>query len=150
MATTASGSGGHPPPTGGQDPKKGFGHQVSNSSIPPSGDGKTPKNAAWSSTLRTTSQTTKTYVVDGLGLVPRYRRTILEEARSFAQIYTILDGDTYQVVAQLPPGPMANPSMPTATGIDQQNVNIAAHENVIATSGGAAAEQYNVAQVHRK
>lgn len=80
----------------------------------------------------------------------RYRRTILEEARSFAQICTVLDGETYQVVTQLPPGPMANPSVPTARGNDQQIAGIDAQENAVATSGGTAAEQYNAVQAHRK
>jgi len=145
MATTASGSGGRKP-SGGQGSNKGTGHQAS-SSTPPSGDGKTPQTAAWASGLNTA---TKTYVVNGIGLHPRYRRVGLDEARGNAQVYEILDGDTYQVVTQLPPGPMANASMPAASAVAQQVANVVAQENVVATGGGAAAQQYHAAQAHRE
>jgi hypothetical protein len=63
-----------------------------------------------------------------------------------------MDGDTYTVIpsGQLPPGPMANPSMPAATGVAQHIAEIAAQENVVATGGGAAAAQYNATQPYRK
>jgi hypothetical protein len=116
---------------------------------PPSGDGTSPETSTWSSALFLAPNTTPTFVVDALGLLPRYRRTTLEEARSAAQVYTVLDGNTYQAVQQLPAGPMANPSLPAATGEAQQIAEIAEQESVIAASGGDAAEQYNASQVHR-
>jgi hypothetical protein len=121
---------------------------TSTTAIPPSGDGKTAHTAAWSTSLSLAPNTSKTYIVDGLGLFPRYRRTTLLEARSFAQVYTILDGDTYQVVDQLPAGPMANATMPAATAEAEQIAEIGAHENVVAAGNGPAAQQYNATQVH--
>jgi hypothetical protein len=92
-----------------------------------------------------------TYVVDGIGLSPRFRRTTLVDARSFAQTgYTILDGDTYQVVTQLPTGPMVDPSMPIATGVSQHIAQVADAETALATGTGQASQQYNAAQVHRE
>ena len=145
MATTASGSGsGGRQPSGGSN--KGLGHQAS-SSTPPSGDGKTPQTATWASGLDTGA---KTYVVNGIGLFPRYRRVNVDEARGNAQVYQILDGDTYHVVTQLPAGPMANPSMPAATAVAQQEASVIAQENIVATGSGAAAQQYHAAQAHRE
>ncbi|KAF1841985.1 uncharacterized protein K460DRAFT_345404 [Cucurbitaria berberidis CBS 394.84] len=115
---------------------------------PPSGDGRTPATAAWAPAMFSTPGTTKTYVVDGLGTFPRYKRTTVADARSWAQVYTILDGDTYQVVTQLPPGPMANPSMPEAAAIAEQTAAIVAHEHTVATGGGTVAAAYNAQQAH--
>lgn len=65
-------------------------------------------------------------------------------------MYTILDGDTYEVVQQLPGGPMANQRMPEATAFHQQIAEIAAAETDLSASGGDAVEQHNAAQAHRK
>jgi hypothetical protein len=150
MSTSTSGSGGQQPPPGNQGASKDTGHRFS-LSIAPSGNGLSPSTAAWSPALFTTSSITETYVVDGVGLSPRFRRTTLAEARSAAQMgYAVLNGQTYQVIQQLPAGPMVNPSMPVATGIQQHIGEVVNAENALATGIGQASEQYNAAQVHRK
>jgi hypothetical protein len=152
MATTTnSGSDGDQTPSSGQAPKKSVVQQSSSSSssIPLSGDGKTPPKATWSPSLSLAPNTKKTYVVDGLGLVPRFRRTTLIEARSAAQSYAVLDGDTYHVVLNLPPGPMANSTTPTMTDVPQQLAGVVAQENVVAAGSGPAAQQYYTSQAHR-
>jgi hypothetical protein len=141
MSGSTSSSSGQRPPSNSQI-------SAYSTAIYPSGDGKTPQTAAWSPALSTAFNTSKTYVIDGLGLFPRYRRTILVEARSSAQVYTVLDGDTYQVIDQLPAGSMANATMPAASGETEQIAEICAHENLVASGSGPAAEQYNATQVH--
>ncbi|KAH3946286.1 hypothetical protein HBH98_056900 [Parastagonospora nodorum] len=136
MSTAATGSGGNQPPS------------MTLTSIPPSGDGKSPQTATWSPALSINYSAQKTYVVNGLGLVPHYRRTTLVEARSFAQVYTILDGDTYETVHQLPAGPMINPKMPAATSTTQQVTEIEDQETAISTGTGPAADQYNASQAY--
>jgi hypothetical protein len=76
------------------------------------------------------SNTRKKYVVDGLGLFPRYRRTTLVEARSFAQIYTILDGETYQVLDQLLSSTMILKST-TVTHSSQRRVKMVSSDGYI-------------------
>jgi hypothetical protein len=147
---TATGGSGREPLSLSQGPKKNTGHQVPSSSTLPSGDGKTLQTAAWSPTLSLAPETEKTYIVDGLGLSPRYRRTTLADARMFAQVYMVLDGDTYQVIHQLPAGPMANPTMLTATGIPRQFATIIAHESIVASGSGPASQQYQTMQGHRE
>jgi hypothetical protein len=149
MTTAAGGSGSSPSPSGGKNGKE-TGHRAGY--IPLSGDGKAPATATWSPALYTSPPGPKnTYVVDGIGLFPRFRRTTLVDARSFAQTgYTILDGDTYQVVTQLPAGPMVNPSMLIATGVSQHIVQVADAETALAIGTGQASQQYNAAQVHRE
>jgi hypothetical protein len=68
------------------------------------------------------------------------------------QGYKILDGETYEPViqAQIPPGPLGNPSMPASHGIDTQMQEVIAHESTIATGSGAATDAYHAAQVHRR
>lgn len=128
MSTTATGFGGNQHSS------------TTSASIPPSGDGKSPQIATWSPALALDSNPQKTYVINGLGLSPRYRRTTLVEARSFAQIYIILDGDNYETVHQLPAGPMINQTMPTATGTAQQVTEIEEQETSISTGTGPAAD----------
>jgi hypothetical protein len=135
--------------SGGQSSSEATGYS-SPTSVPPSGNGKSPQTAAWSSALTLDPNTKKTYVVDGLGLFPRYRRTTLVDARSAAQVYTVLNGDTYQAVTQLPPGPMANPTMPAATGEAAQIAEIGTHETVVASGTAPAAIQYTETQAARK
>lgn len=152
--SAAAGSSPPPPPPSG-NPNKNTGHGSSsypNLKIPLSGDGSTPQKAAWTSIMFQPPGITKNYVVDGVGLFPRYRRTRVEEARDYARLaYTILDGETYAVVpeAQIPPGPLGNPSMPSAAGIVAQMQEIVAHENALATGLGPATDAYNALQVHR-
>ncbi|KAF2133394.1 hypothetical protein P153DRAFT_272050, partial [Dothidotthia symphoricarpi CBS 119687] len=115
---------------------------------PPPGDGKTLLTPAWAPSLRLNPAMHQTYIVDGLGLLPRYFRTTLVDARSWAQLYDIYDGKTYQQVMQLPPGPMINSTLPTTSTEAQQIAGIVAAENALAADHGAAAQQYNAAQVH--
>jgi hypothetical protein len=68
----------------------------------------------------------------------------------FAQVYTILDGDTYETVHQLPAGPMINQAMPAATGTAQQVTEIEDQETAISTGTGPAADQYNASQAYRQ
>jgi hypothetical protein len=147
--TTASGSGGRKPSGGDKSSKKDSGHRStsSSSSIPPSGDGKTAQTATWAPGL---AQGSKTYVVNGLGLSPRLRRVNVDEARGWAQVYEILDGDSYEVVAQLPVGPMANPSMPAPTAVQQQLATADAHETLIAGGSGPVSQAYHIAQLQRE
>ncbi|KAI4626372.1 uncharacterized protein J4E87_004874 [Alternaria ethzedia] len=147
-------AGSSPPPPGGNSNNKGTSHGSSsypNLKIPLSGDGSTPQKAAWAGIMFQPPGITKNYVVDGVGLFPRYRRTRVEEAREYARLsYTILDGETYEVIpeSQIPPGPIGNPSMPPAAGIVAQMQDIVAHENALATGSGAATDAYNALQVH--
>ena len=151
MASTASGSEGHKPPPGNQDTSKDTAHRAPNKTpTPPSGDGKTPGTAAWSTALINAPKSDKTYVVNGLGLIPRYRRTTLQEARMADQVYQILDGDTYESVYQLPAGPMINQTMSNATGTAQQVTEIEEQETAISAGTGPAADQYNASQAYRK
>jgi hypothetical protein len=95
----------------------------------------------------------KAYIVDGVGLSPRYRRVTVDEARDFIRhAYTVLNGETHEVVtaAQSPSSPLDNTSMPTATAVPAQLLAVEAQENRIATGSGAATETYNAAQVPRK
>ncbi|KAF1837371.1 hypothetical protein BDW02DRAFT_164779, partial [Decorospora gaudefroyi] len=82
---------------------------------------------------------------------PRFIRTTVDDARSWAQVYTIYDGDLYEHVAatQIPAGPLSNPSMPAASGVANQMVEVAAHEHAVATGGGPVAQEYAALQVHR-
>ncbi|KAI4930925.1 uncharacterized protein J4E92_004759 [Alternaria infectoria] len=152
--SAAAGSSPPPPPPGSNSNDKGTGHGSSsypNLKIPLSGDGSTPQKAAWAGIMFQPPGITKNYVVDGVGLFPRYRRTRVEEAREYARLsYTILDGETYEVIPEshIPPGPISNPSMPAAAGIVAQMQDIVAHENALATGSGAATDAYNALQVH--
>ncbi|KAI4644779.1 uncharacterized protein J4E78_009598 [Alternaria triticimaculans] len=152
--SAAAGSSPPPPPPGSNSNDKGTGHGSSsypNLKIPLSGDGSTPQKAAWAGIMFQPPGITKNYVVDGVGLFPRYRRTRVEEAREYARLsYTILDGETYEVIpqSQIPPGPIGNPSMPPAAGIVAQMQEIVAHENALATGSGAATDAYNALQAH--
>jgi hypothetical protein len=144
-----------PPPPDDQDSKQGTG--TSNRKIvfkiPVSGDGNITATSTWSGAIFSAPNAKKTYVVDGVGLSPRYRRTTVDEARGFAQLgYTILDGDTYEVIpeSQIPPGPLSNPSMPAAIGIAAQMEQVVSQENAIATGEGPATDAYVAAQVHRE
>ncbi|KAI4945615.1 hypothetical protein J4E91_007958 [Alternaria rosae] len=143
-----------PPPPGGKSVDKNTSHSTSsypNLKVPLSGDGSTPQSAAWSGVMFQPPSITKNYVVDGVGLFPRYRRTRVDEARDFARMsYTILDGETYEVIpeSQIPAGPLGNPSMPPAAGIVAQMQEIAAHENALATGSGPATDAYNALQAH--
>ncbi|KAI4700783.1 hypothetical protein J4E81_003747 [Alternaria sp. BMP 2799] len=143
-----------PPPPGGKSTDKNAGHGTSsypNLKIPLSGDGSTPQKAAWASIMFQPPGTTKNYIIDGVGLFPRYRRTRVDEAREYARLsYTILDGETYEVIpeSQIPPGPIGNPSMTPATGIVAQMQEIVAHENALATGSGPATDAYNALQAH--
>jgi hypothetical protein len=150
LTTTASGSGGRKPSGGEKCSKKDSGHQASSSSssIPPSGNGSTPKTAVWAS--KSYPAGTKTYVVNGLGLSPRYRRVAVDEARGWAQVYEILDGDSYEVVAQLPVGPMANPSMPAPAAVNQQMATADAQEALIAQGTGPVSDAYHQNLLQRK
>jgi hypothetical protein len=150
MASTTSGSGGRQP-SGGARIDKDTGHRAPvKTSIPPSSDGKTPQTAAWSTSLSSAPDNEKTYVVNAIGLIPRFRRTTLVDARIAGQVYEVLDGDTYEVVTQLPAGPMANATMPAPTGAFQHIAEVVAAETTVATGTGAATEQYNAAQAHRE
>jgi hypothetical protein len=152
MASTASGSSSRQA-SGGQDASKYTGHRGSvKTSIPVSGDGKTPETATWSSALSLVPNTKRTYIVNALGLIPRYRRTTVEETRMAAQVYEVLDGDTYQVVSegQLLAGPVANATMPAPISAFQHMDEVVAAENVVANGTGATTEQYNAAQAHRE
>jgi hypothetical protein len=149
MATATGGSCGRQPPSSGKDNKDADYHAPS-LSIPLSGNGKTLRTATCSSALFVTKGVQKTYVVDGLGLSPCFCRATFAEARIAAHMYTILDGDTYQLVAQLPTGPMANLTMPAAPSEAIQIAEISNRETVIATAIGPVSNQYNAAQVYRE
>jgi hypothetical protein len=144
-----------PPPPGGKGPSKDTDHAAPSlkANIPLSGDGKTAQTAMWSSDMFRVLGPKKTYIVDGVGLSPRYRRVTVDEVRDFIRhAYTVLDGETHEVItaAQIPSSPLGNPSMPTATAVPAQLLTVEAQENLIATGSGAVTEAYNAAQVHRK
>jgi hypothetical protein len=123
-----------------------------NLKIPLSGGGSTPQTATWSGIMFQPPGIIKNYIVDGVGLYPRYRRTRVDEARDAARLsYTILDGETYEVIteSQIPPGPLGNPSLPPGTAVVAQMQEIAAHENALATGSGPATDAYNALQAHR-
>lgn len=133
-AASTSGSGsGVRKPSGSQDnATKSPNHQFPISPPPPSGNGTTPQTATWST--KSFPPGTRTYIVDALGLTPRYRRVTLDEARAANQVYpVVLDGSTFLPV-QLPAGGnMANSQLPPATGMQQQLATVDEHENVIAS-----------------
>ncbi|KAF2033684.1 hypothetical protein EK21DRAFT_58149 [Setomelanomma holmii] len=119
MATATGGSGSSPP--GKTNGQKNTGHGVPKLKIPVSGDGKSLKTAMWSSDLTIAAPGyQRTYVVYQPDQLPKWTRTILSEAHSHAELYTIYDRDTYKETAsnQLPYAPVANPSMVAASGIN--------------------------------
>jgi hypothetical protein len=152
----SSGTGSSPPPPPGNksmDKNTDIKSAYTNLKVPLSGDGKTPQTATWSGVMFHGPIIKKTYIVNGIGLEPQYRRTNVDEARDFMrQGYKIMDGETYEPVtqAQIPLGPLGNPSMPASHGIDAQMQEVIAHENAIATGSGAATDAYHAAQVHRR
>jgi hypothetical protein len=152
----STGTGSSPSPSPGKkstDKNTDVKNAYTNLKVPLSGDGKTPQTATWSGVMFHGPITKKTYVVNGVGLEPQYRRTNVDEARDcMRQGCNIMDGETYEPVTQtqIPPGPLGNPSMPASHGIDAQMQEVIAHENTIATGSGAATEAYHAAQVHRR
>ncbi|KAK1911505.1 hypothetical protein P3342_012806 [Pyrenophora teres f. teres] len=143
-----------PPPPPNTKPSDTENSQVSTPTvkIPASGDGRSPETAVWSGALSSVLEVKETYVVDGIGLQPRYRRTTMDEARDFARLgYMILDGERYEMVApaQIASGPLSNPSMPAvAAAIEAQMADVITQEGIIATGSGAATDAYNAAQLH--
>jgi len=131
-----------------QAPKKGTYRYIMDP--PPPGNGKTLMTPVWTPALHLNPSTRQTYIIDGLGLSPRYFRTTLADAHSWAQTYDVYDGSTSQCVLQLPPSPMANPSMPAASAEADQTAGIVAAEKEIASGWGPVGQQYNAIQIHRR